>query len=1049
MSGLRLYLLGSPHYELDGESLRLKLRKVEALLIYLAVTGKTHRREALIALLYPELDRERAFANFRHTLSVLKSAVGELYLSVDPDSVALKDNGEVWTDVMEFRRLIEESSRTSDGDEGSESVRLFEEAAGLWGGEFLAGFSLDDCPDFEEWRFFEAEGLERDYASQLRRLVRHHSERGEYQKAAEYGRKLVTLDPLDESAHRSLMRLYGLSGQRSAALRQYDQCKAVLTRELGRMPEAETEALREAIAAGTPAPAAPKKAAAPSNDTASAAPSTPAEAIPTTVRKTAQPEDAKKAPDTQSGAERPTNLRMALTRLIGRERELAAVVDMLRRDEIRLLTLTGTGGTGKTRLALEAASHLRDYFEHGVFFIDLAPLEKPDQVVPDIVTSLNIIETVASLETGAEAKRERRSPIELLCDYLRRKQLLLVLDNFEHVIEAGPEVTEILSRCPQVKVLATSREALRLRGEQELPVPPLMLPELNQSFDSLKQSEAVRLFAERAAAAAVGFEMTEKNAHALAGICARLDGLPLAIELAAARTKVYQPQALLQRLDDRLGLLRDGPRDLPQRQRTLRNEIDWSYELLSEDEKTVFRRLSVFAGGCTMEAAAAVCSFEDEHSRLDASECLLSLYEKSLFIKHDTSAGPRFLMLQTIKEYAAGRLEESGERETVLRRLALYCVDLAERAEPGMKGPEWRTWFARLDAEYDNIRSALAWLQQEADPVLGSQLAGAMGWYWFRRARYTEGQHWLELFRSAADEKAPPESRAKVSYYLGWINMCTGRVHLGNPEVKSCFDESVLLWRKTEVTRGLACALVMRGWAGWGGNPCDPLADAETESSKESTSLARGTADPWVIAFCVVYDISYMEKDDRGARQTALEETLIFARESEDHFLVCRVLKEMGDLGFRYGDWTYAKQWYSESLRAARDIDDKWSIFDIFNRLGRTYLMLDQVIEAKTSYREGLLNAADVGARGYFGWLIGGLDHVAMWEGNLKRATRLWAAAAAIATGFKIAYNSFKFDELDPPRSAVLDQEEGAPVWDAGQAMTIDEAIAYALTDED
>ena len=1061
MSELKLHLLGSPRYELDGKPLRLKLRKVEALLIYLSVTGKPYRREALIALLYPELDRERAFANFRHTLSVLKSAVGEQYLSVDPDSVALKDNGDVWIDVLEFRRLIEESSRTSDGDKGSENISLLEEAAGLWGGEFLAGFSLDDCPDFEEWRFFEAEGLERDYASLLRRLVQHHSERGVYQKAAECGRKLVALDPLDESAHRSLMRLYGLSGQRSAALRQYDQCKAVLKRELRREPEADTEALREAISAGDLTPDALSKAAVSSAGTRQApALSTdilstagpPAGAPPeagSAARGSARREGASKAPDTAAHGERRSNLKIPLTSLIGRERELTAVIDILCRDELRLLTLTGAGGTGKTRLALEAARKLLDRFEHGIFFIDLLPLDKPAQVVPAVVASLNVMETTASLETGKGAESGRRGPLELLCDYLGRKRILLVLDNFEHVIEAGPNVAEMLAECPGVKVMATSREALRLRGEQELPVPPFTLPAKDQSLDLLKQNEAVRLFAERAAFAVNGFEITEKNARAVASICARLDGLPLAIELAAARTRVFAPEALLEQLDNRMAILRDGPRDLPERQRALRDEIEWSYELLSEEEKTVFLRLSVFAGGCTMEAAAAVCSFEEEQSRHDTSQYLYFLYEKSLLVKQDSSNVLRFTMLQTIREYASVRLEESGEREAVLRRLALYCVDLAERAEPGMKGPQWRTWFETLDSEYDNIRSVLEWMHREDERTLGTRLAGALGWFWFRKARYSEGQHWLELFNSAAEEGILPKWRAKVLYYLGWIKTCTGRIFHGNKEVLGCFGKSVRLLRKTTNSSELACALAMLGWQGWGGDPPAPLGRAQTEYSKESVALARETGDPWAIAFCLSYDISYLEHDDRSLRQTVLEEALNHARKAEDPFIVCRVLKEMGDLGYRYNDWTDERRWYLESLRSAREIDDKWSIFDILNRLGWTYIMLDQTIEAKAAYGEALLMAVDLGARGYFGWLVGGFDHIALQEGKLKRATRLWGSAVAFLVGHTNPYDPFNVPPENPQRSAVLDFEEGAPEWEAGQAMTIDEVVAYALSDED
>jgi predicted ATPase len=392
-----------------------------------------------------------------------------------------------------------------------------------------------------------------------------------------------------------------------------------------------------------------------------------------------------------------TNLPAQLTTFVGRERELDAVLALLRRDNVRLITLTGPGGTGKTRLSLQAAANVLEDYKHGVFFVPLATITDPDLVIPTIAAIFNL------KELGGQ-------PLgELLKYHLAEKHLLLVLDNLEQVLSAGPKIAELLSAAPRLRILVSSREKLHVYGEHEHPVPPLALPDMTKSptLAVLSQCEAVVLFIQRAEAANPKFQITETAAPAVAEICVRLDGLPLAIELAAARSKLLTPQAMLDRLSSRLNALTGGARDLPPRQQTIRGAIDWSYNLLDDGEKTLFARIGVFVGGWTYESAQAVCS---DGLAMEISDGLESLTDKSLIRPTEGTGGePRFMMLETLREYAVEKLSETGELELLQDRHLAYFVALGDHAERELVGPDQVAWLDRLEVEFDNIRAALSW----------------------------------------------------------------------------------------------------------------------------------------------------------------------------------------------------------------------------------------------------------------------------------------------------------------------------------------------------
>ena len=425
------------------------------------------------------------------------------------------------------------------------------------------------------------------------------------------------------------------------------------------------------------------------------------------------------------------NLPSHLTPFVGREREIAAALGLLRNPDVRLVTLTGAGGTGKTRLSLQVAADLLDEFEHGVWFIELASITDPELVLPTIASILKVKEVA---DTTIE---------QSLQDYLHQKRLLLVVDNFEQVVGAAPKIVTLLNAAPKIKIMVSSREVLRLRGEHDYPVPPLGLPESKrkQTAAVLAQYEAISLFVQHAQAANPSFILDEENASAVADICSRLDGLPLAIELAAARSRLLKPAAMLEKLKNKLDTLIGGARDLPRRQQTIRGAIDWSYELLDEPEKVLFARLGVFVGGWTLDSAESVCGVEGSGNVLNGIESLL---DKSL-IRHmeGRSGESRFAMLETIREYAFDKLSQRAEFQSIRQAHADNLAALLEQVRVAAGSSEEATWFARLDDEFDNLRSAIEWTLGNHRHAL-AMLVGRVPLYWFERANPREPLRWLE-----------------------------------------------------------------------------------------------------------------------------------------------------------------------------------------------------------------------------------------------------------------------------------------------------------------
>lgn len=965
--GLRIQLLGGFRVwvgdrAIPDQAWRPRTTATMLKLLALAPGYRLHRDEVM-ELLWPETPVAAA-ANRLHGILHAARRILEpglpprgrsAYLRMNGEHVVLCPDGALWTDVAAFESAAAAAEVASEPATSMAAITLYS-------GELLP----EDR--YEEWAVRRREELHNRYVVLLRRLAELCEAQGDLAGAIAALERLIVAEPADEPAHVALMRLYAATGRRTQALRLYNQFRETLQRELEVEPEAATQRLYEDILRGD----VPLVQEVPAHGGVQAVGGVP------------------------PPAQRRHNLPAQLTSFIGREREMAEVTGLLTTS--RLVTLTGTGGCGKTRLALEVAARVVDRFTDGVWLVELAALTDGQLVVQAVASALGL------------RQQSGRPLLEMLVEYIQPRHLLVVLDNCEHLVADCAALADLLLRaCPRLHILATSREPLGIAGETRWRVPSLNTPDPQTLPDSaalpslLAGYDAVRLFVDRARLSSPGFRLTPQNAAAVAQVCHRLDGLPLAIELAAARVGVLPVEQIAARLDDVFHLLGGGSRTALLRQQTLQAMMDWSYDLLSEKEQQLLRRLAVFADGATLEAAEATCV----GGGIDAADVLgllAALVDKSLVIVEEHDGEARYRLLEIIRQYAAEKLRAAGEEVEVRRRHRDWYLRLAERAEPESWGAAQRLWLERLELEHENLRAALAWSTSDPDgSEPGLRLAAALWNFWWMRGYLSEGRRWLEqmLLRQ---EEAPLAARAKALHAGGVIAYALGDHATANQEL----EQSLALYQSLGDRRGIALNLTYLGM------------------------LAR-------------------HRGEYGRASTLLEKSVTLFRGLGETWATAVALNVLGDIAADQRDYATARAFYEQGLSLLRRVQDTWGIAFTLVHLGRVAYYQGEHRHAVLLCREALTLLQELGVPRGTAACLETLAGIAAARGQLDRAVRLFGAAAALRHSLGTPGAPQERADNEQVMAALragLGAEAFAEAWAAGSTLTVSQAVAEALTVE-
>lgn len=722
------------------------------------------------------------------------------------------------------------------------------------------------------------------------------------------------------------------------------------------------------------------------------------------------------------------NLPIQPTPFIGRAAQVAALKELILDQDVRLITLLGPGGTGKTRLSLQAAQEVFDRFPHGVYFVPLADDTNADQFISRVAQQL-------------EVREGDRPLLENVKDYLRDKSILLVLDNFEQLISAATVVAELLTSALKLKIITSSRIALQVHGEREYPVPPLDLPSSAEaSLENLTGNESVTLFVERARASKPGFALTNDNASAVAEICRRLDGLPLALELAAARIKLLPPRSILARLDDSLKLLTGGARDLPSRHQTLRNTLEWSHELLNEQEKTLYARLSVFVGGFTIEAAEAICNVEDQ---LDILDGLTSLVNNSLLRQEEIHGEPRFSMLETIRAYALERLAESGEMDVLRGKHAQYFGDIIfKEVSLGLYSDKATAWLDWLDREVDNIRAALTW--SVSDPMniqMGVVIVWVLMWFWYRRGRLGEGRMWTERVLAVLEAQSiSGQPLAMVSGAAGFMAMWQGEQAVGLERAKSSLEIVKTLEDEMMmplVLMGNAVAYINMGRD----STARPLL-------QESLALFDRQNMPYFHAITTVH-LGNVELGLGNVKQAQAyhEEALAKARAIQENWLLSFALNNLGEVARTQGQFDLARKYYEECEVLLSTTGDHGDMARFVHSLGYIAQHEEEFEWAEAQFRRSLTMFRRLGNRRGIAECLAGLAGLKAQQGQVEWGATLLNAAEALLKGTGGAWWPADRVEVERNREmmrSAMSADAYEKAQKAGAAMDIDQAIAFA-----
>ncbi len=1005
----------------------LRSRKAQALMVYLACTPKSHSREVLADLFWSESSQTRALSNLRDAIHALRTHL-EPFIDITRYSIALNPESGVWIDVAELEAALALIRERGDTITAETAIKI-EMALKLYQKDFLEGFYLRGALGFEEWQVVERERIRLVTLDGFISLVQHHLEEGNYRKGIHFARRALELEPLMEIVHQQLMRLLVLSGRSSEALIQYKTCRQVLEKELGVEPSEETKVLYENLLQG------------------------------------------KKLPG--SLASYPLhNLTLPLSNLIGRDDELVQIAKQLDDPGCKLLTLLGVGGIGKTRLGLHASAAAVNHYPDGVWLVESAALNEED-LLPD--------EIAAVFGVSAQEARSGIGVTDILIDYLKDKTLLLILDNCEHLIEACVSFVDgLLNGCPNLKIMTTSREAFGIYEERIFQVSPLSLPPLESSMAEIESYPAIQLFLERAVNVQSNFHLSDDNSTALAEICRQLEGIPLAIELAAARVRVISLDQIARRLQDRFRLLTGGPRTALPRHQTLQATMDWSYGLLPQLERAVLRRLSVFSGGWSLKAAEDIVSFR-EVDQQEILDLLCNLVDKSLVLVEDQGARVRYGMLETVRQYGLRILSEQGELEVTSQRHASFFVQLAEQADEGLRDARQGESMNVLDTEHDNLRGALRWATDNNKADLAFRLVGALGWFWFMRGHWKESWRW---FHKANDLKSisKPIIRAKAICRAGGLQIIRGNM-IGTIEL---IEQAMDIYRESGDEEGFAWSLNLMGqsktWSDkefdqampylsesvelfsrlgndWGvaftlpfiGQVVEYQGDYERSINlqKKGIAIFERVGDEWNQAYSLyLMGGSATRNNDYQLAEWAYDQCMKKCSLIKDKVMEAHALKGLGQLSLQKDDREHMEEFYLEALEALQKIGDE-------NCVAATLRGLGEVAQRKGDYAKGakllgqsLLTYEKLGLDDYVVILIDRFASLSAASGKRDRASRLLGASNCLdgETGLimPVQYREERANLTTSIQKLVGDRDF-EKLFEQGAAMNIQDAIAYAL----
>ena len=1009
---LKVSLLGQFEVQKDGVLLSIPSRPAQSLLAYLLLTaGIDHRREKLAGLLWPDSSEENARNNLRTALWRLRKALGSddnerPYLLADDLSITFNRQSGYWLDTSVLECGASPKATTEDLHNFLSHYR----------GELLPGF-------YEDWVVLERGRLQAVFEQEVQRLLDHLIAERRWAEVLDWGERWIAFGQTPEPAYRALMVAHGSLGNVSQVASVYERCVCAMRNDLGVEPSEQTRALFERLSKGERTYEV--------SLSSKASPSTQETITPPETR------DEPVSGPSRTSLARSRNLPIPLTSFIGREREIEQVKRLL--STTRLVTLIGSGGVGKTRLAIQLARELLSEYKDGVGWVDLVALTDPALVPQAVAQALRLREVL------------NEPLIETLANALRARQVMVLLDNCEHLVDACAQMAEsLLGQCASLTILATSREALGLSGETTWPVPSLSLPESEHepSIDKLAQYESIRLFVERARAVNPDFALTDQNALPIIQICRRLDGVPLALELAAVRVKTLSVQQIAARLDDRFNLLTHGSRTALPRHQTLRALIDWSYDLLSLPERVLWRRLSVFIGGWTLEAAESVCA-GDGLERGQVLELLSRLVDKSLVMVTEQDGAARYRMLETIRQYGQDKLLTLGELHR-LRELHLdYFLKFAEDAEPKINRLHDRGWLARVEAEHDNFRSALEWGSRN-NPSAALKIVTGLTVFWITRGHAAEGRRWASEALIASDQfpVIDEEGNRQIAVRANALQALARIIYSQGDNAHAIVysEQAAAVARQLGDKALLAAALgqellgrtFLADMTGTGELATECLAIARQSGDKSAIGLAQA----------MLGQVLALRSHDFEVGRKDAEQGISFLKEGGNPWLAAMTILSLGMAAKFLGNYGEARLRFLDSLPMFREMGDKHRINIIYSELAHIKRYEGQYANAELLYRETILQWQTLGHRGAVANQLECFAYIAKAREQVERAVRLLGTAQVLREKIDMPMSSAEQVEYDREVAdlrAHTDEKFFAAAWGEGRAMSMEQAIAYAL----